>query len=191
MDDLLFRDRAFAAVFLTRDQLPDQLDPFQDQRLAQLDDPDGWFAAQGGVRFGIDTWQAAEMELPVWRVMDLRWLFRTPAEATAFHHTRFLADSESLPEIVDAPPVGLDSHAYLGVSHMLLPVGLSIVMGCYLFTGGPIRLKIFASEGRPGAGLAIGYLHDLARQAEARASELLSQVALGQEPTDSVTRSEP
>ncbi len=141
---------AYLATFLAAEDFPSGFKLMQDDRVRGPDPSDTAFARLGGLLSGLARWAPDDpVHAPINRVIDIRWLFPTAAAATSYHRATLQANAEGMPLVPGAPAAGADCHAFrwdLGRQAAQLFGGYEPAYTCmYLFTVGPVVVKLFAA----------------------------------------------
>ncbi len=161
-------NRLYEGLFLSPEELPGLA---QTQSTHGGPDPDDLcFEREGGRAGGFHVWSALK-EDQLRRIVDIRWLFPTPAAARRYHRIRFAANAEGLPLLPDRPSIGEGARLLGGTPPMAASLGLDAddsTMGIALFVIGPVVVKVFVS-GVPLADLSL-----VARRAERRVNAALA-----------------
>jgi hypothetical protein len=135
-------------LYLQPDDLPQGLRQVQDSRLHKPDLGDDAFDRLHGRRTGLCVWLGSDDELPIWRVVDIRFEFPSEAEAAAYHAERLVANSEGAEPVLGAPAVNPDGHAFGGTRAMQIgEFSVSMTAFCYVFRVGRIVGKVFVMQG--------------------------------------------
>lgn len=161
-------DRA-AAGYLEQDDLPG-MSLVQDSADAGPDPGDYAFAACDGLGSGLRAWMAPETG-PVWRLVDIRFVFPDAARASAYHAERLLANSELNPPVPDAPPVGEECRVFGGTRPVPM-AGIEMTTWFYVFRVGRVVVKLFVAQGPDSVQpLQVGHVEAIARRIVARLGE--------------------
>jgi hypothetical protein len=119
----------------------------QDSRLQGPDPDDGAFPKYGGILTGFAAWMASP-DAPVWRMVDIRTIFPTEWQASAWHAARLFDNAERQPEVKGAPLVGQECWVFGG--RMQLPIaGLTITIANYFYLFRVVRVvvKLYVAQG--------------------------------------------
>ncbi|MEU6098614.1 hypothetical protein [Streptomyces sp. NPDC047079] len=117
----------------------------QDSRLGEgLTEQTDDFARHGGVRFGMQVWMGDDTV--IWRLVDIRWLFKDPRGAAAFHREQVRVNSEGAPPVVGAPIVGKACMVFGGASPTPFAPDMIMTAYNYVFLVGPVLVKLFAAQ---------------------------------------------
>lgn len=105
------------------------------------------------------VWTRPEPDALVQRLVDIRWVFDTPEEATKYHLQHLKENSEGAPPLMmrKSKSFGTDLKAYLrdAKDPMLAKMGLDTNMYCFLFTHQRVLAKVFiAGSSKLGPGKA-------------------------------------
>jgi hypothetical protein len=131
-------------LYLAAEDLPG-LALVQDSRHQGPDPADYAFAACEGLHSGFQVW-LGEQTKPVWRLVDIRFVFADAERAAAYHAERLLANSEDNPPVADVPLVGEDCHVFGGTQHMG-GTDIEMTMYFYVFRVNTVVVKLFVAQG--------------------------------------------
>jgi hypothetical protein len=161
-------DRA-AAAYLEQDDLP-RMSLVQDCAGAGPDDGDYAFAACDGMASGFRVWMAPESD-PVWRLVDIRFVFPDAARASAYHTERLAVNSELNPPVPDAPGVGEECRVF-GGTRSIPTLGIDMTAYTYVFRVDRVLVKLFAAQG-PGSAesLRVQHVEAVGRRIAARLAD--------------------
>src|SRR5207302_832568 len=138
----------------------------QDSRTRGPDPGDIAFARFGGVGSGLARWQGLP-DGAIDRLIDIRWLFPTVEAARAYHRATLAANAEGCPTVSGAPAVGTDCVVAEGGStagammQAITGTAEAFVSFFYLFTAGPVVVKLYANQA-PHGELSLEAMHALA-----------------------------
>ena len=132
------------ALYLSAEDLP-EMQVAQDSRDAGPDPGDYAFAPCEGRHSGFQVWLADDTR-PVWRLVDIRFVFPDVERAAAYHAERLLANSEGNPPVAGAPVAGQDCHVFGGTQDIGL-VDRTMTMYFYVFRVGAVVVKLFVAQG--------------------------------------------
>jgi hypothetical protein len=140
----------YRALFLEQKAFGQAMRMTQDNRENGPDPGNRSFAKHRGIQAGFTVWMG-NSEKPIWRVVDIRFVFPTEGAASAFHLERLLENSEGQPPVTDAPKVGSECHVFGGESIAQAPGTIAITMTAfyYIFRVRNVVVKFFAAQG-PG-----------------------------------------
>jgi hypothetical protein len=117
----------------------------QDTRLQGPDPRDDWFAKYQGILTGFRVWMASDAV--IWRLVDIRTVFPTTWQASAWHAEALLYNSESMSPVDKAPAVGKECRVFGGAAPDLLGVGSKLTHFYYLFRVGRVVVKLYVAQG--------------------------------------------
>jgi hypothetical protein len=162
-------DQAYSQLFLEARELPPNLQLVQDSRTRGADPGDEWFRHCGGQRSGMVAWQSPVASV-IERVVDIRWVFPTEEMASTYHSQTVQVNSENMPYIQNAPPVGTDCYVFGG----RIDFGMAAVTSyIYLFRVRSVVVKFYVAQGE-GQSLSIETIASLAQNAFYRLSSFLA-----------------
>lgn len=136
--------RPYDNLYLQDGDLPPGMTMTQDSRGRGADPGDTAFRQHGGLDSGGTVWHGPQTA-PVFRLVDIRWVFPTAQAAMAYHRQTTGANSEGTAEVRGAPAVGTDCHVFGGLFEPLGP-GTGITSYFYLFTVGTVVVKLYAAD---------------------------------------------
>src|SRR5215813_4813477 len=110
-------------LFLQDEDLGLPMNLVQDSRLQGPDPADVWFPKYQGILTGMSIWLGSTSE-PVWRLVDIRTVFPTEWQASAWHAEAMAYNSEGMPQVDGAPPVGQECRVFGGTNPA--PLDLSV-----------------------------------------------------------------
>ena len=145
-------DRRYAALFLQDGDLPG-LRLIQDSRHPR-GGTDAEFAKQGGERAGFAVWMGAD-DRPLWRVVDVRWVFPTAEAAATYHQATLRKNAENLAPVRDVPTVGEEGRVFGGVNNLSAALGIQLVDYAYIFRVGRVVVKLYAAQGSKLTGVQL------------------------------------
>jgi hypothetical protein len=140
----------YLALFLEAGDLPPTLQRLQDRRLQGPDARDRWFARHQGILTGMAVWTAAPSET-IFRLVDIRTVFPTARQASAWHVDAMAYNAEHLPQVAGAPPVGTACRVFGGTQPNPLGLGPPLTAYLYLFCSGRVVVKLFTMQGTEAA----------------------------------------
>jgi hypothetical protein len=140
---------AYLSTYLNQSDVGPALRWVQDSRVRRADPLDDVFARLHGRRSGLSVW-LDEMDCTIWRMVDIRFLFDTAAEATAYHHERLQYNSEGKRPVRQFRSVGQECHVFGGTDKLPVPGGkeLSMTAYYYIFRVGRVVAKLFVAQGQ-------------------------------------------
>jgi hypothetical protein len=158
-------DPRYLAMYLDQDDLGPALNCVQDSRLYGPDPGDNSFERLHGRHAGLVVW-LGEPDQPVWRVVDIRFLFDSAAEAAAYHQERLTYNSEGADEVTDTPFVGEECHVFGGAKSMLIDDWtVTMTAYCYIFRVGNTVVKLFVAQGHDAQEpLTPAHVHPIAQK---------------------------
>jgi hypothetical protein len=137
-------DEAYASLFLDETDFGTSFRQIQNTR-RMGPDPDDWqFARFQGIACGMAIWQA-EDDKPIWRVNDIRLVFPTCWQASAYHAARLLPNSEGAALVNGAPEVGSECCVFGGTGDRL-GLGVQITNFYYVFRVGRVVVKLYIMQ---------------------------------------------
>jgi hypothetical protein len=139
------RGELFLPMFLDTHDLPNNVRMTQDTRsyLPLAPEDNAVFARHCGYHSGLALWEGG-FDQTIWRLVDIRWVFPTAAEARAFHKATTQANSEGQPRISDAPTVGTDCAVFGGTANLS---GTPLTHYYYLFYVQNVAVKLYVAQG--------------------------------------------
>lgn len=170
---------AYLATYLDQTDVGPTLRHVQDSRIQPADPDDDIFARLGGRRTGLSVW-LANFDQPVWRMVDIRFLFADANQAAEYHHERLTANSEGHPAVAQFSAVGQECHVFGGTDTVSAPGGANMPLTCYfyVFRVGRVVVKLFVAQGpQTGKQLTPDHLVPFAR----RIVEKIVAAGLGEE----------
>jgi hypothetical protein len=138
-------EQTYLALFLDESDLP-ELGKVQDSRAHGADPGDDAFPRHGGLFGGFQAWMAGYGAV-VWRVVDIRWVLPTPAEASAYHRERLRANSEGLAALSGSPLVGSQCVVYGGTQPTPIDPSITMTTFFYVFRVENVVVKLFLAQG--------------------------------------------
>lgn len=134
----------FEELFLTAKELPRKMRMEQDSRRSGPE-PDKAFIKYHGEHAGLVVWKGEHND-PIWRVVDIRWVFPSEAEAAAFYKATLKTNSENKPEIAIATTIEIpDFHVFGGTE--ILRGNLELTHYYYIFRVGRVVAKLYVAQG--------------------------------------------
>ncbi|WP_152609307.1 hypothetical protein [Kocuria rosea] len=159
-------DGDLRALYLRSDDLPG-MQLVQDSADSGPDSGDYAYSACNGLGTGLRVWLGATTD-PVWRLVDIRFVFPDADRAAAYHAERFVANSEGYPPVPDAPSIGEDCRVF-GGTNRLPGVDIEMTNYFYVLRVGAVVVKLFVAEGPEStASLEVGQVHAIAKLVVAR-----------------------
>jgi hypothetical protein len=146
----------------------------QDSRGRGADPGDTAFGQHGGLDSGGAVWHGPQIA-PIFRLVDIRWVFPSVEAATAYHRETLWANAEHTAPVPNAPVVGTDCHVFGGLFEPLGP-GTGLTSYFYLFTVGPVVVKLYAAD-FDGRSLRPELLTPIAQNIVRRISAALGQAS--------------
>jgi hypothetical protein len=142
----------YLSTFLDQTDVDPSLRWVQDSRIGRPDPDDEAFDRLHGSQSGLSVW-LSDVGSAIWRMVDIRFLFNTPAEAATYHRERLQANSEGKPPLSEFPAVGEDCHVFGGAESIATTGAVSICMTSYyyVFRVGRVVVKLFAAQGQESA----------------------------------------
>ena len=117
----------------------------QDSRQWWPDPDDGEFARNQGIVTGFAVWQGAT-DQPIWRSVDIRFVFPTCWQASSYNASRLLANSEGWPPVEAVPEVGDECFVFGGTGDRL-ELGVAMTNFYYVFRIGRVVVKLYMMQG--------------------------------------------
>lgn len=136
------KDDTYAKLYLEAGDLPPGMKRTQDSRTKGADEGDTEFKKLGGERSGLAVWMGAS-DQPVWRLVDIRWVFPDAEAAAVYHKARLRQNAENQPRVPGAAPVGQDGYVFGGSISMM---GMDIVNYLYLFRVDRVLIKLYVAQ---------------------------------------------
>ncbi len=138
-------EAAYLALFLTEAELPKGMRRVQDSRKKGADPQDSAYRKHGGQSAGMSIWMGRSDD-PVWRMVDIRWVFPSESAARAYHAEALSANSERQPRIPKAEHVGTECGVFGGtVTHEAAKVTMTHYF--YIFRVGRVVSKLYVAQG--------------------------------------------
>jgi hypothetical protein len=183
---------AYLKLFLDENDVPQGMNQSQDSRTRGADPNDREFVNCRGENSGLAVW-IAEETAPVWRLVDIRWVFSSERDADAYHRNTLHINCEGEPMVQDAPLVGIDCQVFGGTKsdyslYQLTGSATSISQFYYIFRVGRVVAKLYVAEGemawQSGVRLHAGMVKELADKIAWRINYVLQNpVAASEKPT--------
>jgi hypothetical protein len=149
-------------LYLDGDDLPG-MSLVQDSAGSGPDPGDYAFPACDGVSSGLRVWLAPQTE-PVWRLVDIRFVFPDAERAAIYHAERLIANSEQNPPVPEAPLTGEDCRVFGGTRQVPM-VGIDMTTYFYVFRVGRVVVKLFVAQGiESKKPLALEQVHAIAQR---------------------------
>lgn len=137
-------DEAYASLFLHDADFGASVRQIQNTR-RMGPDPDDWqFARCQGIGCGFAIWQTEDGK-PIWRVVDIRFVFPTRWQASGYHAARLLPNSEGWPPVNGAPEVGSECCVFGGTADRL-GLGVKMTNFYYVFRVGRVVVKLYIMQ---------------------------------------------
>jgi hypothetical protein len=112
------------------------------------DQGDDKYTELKGQRAGFKVWMHKDDSNPVWRVVDIRFVFPDADAAKKYLEGSLDSLSEGTPENADAPKVGDDCRVFGPVNPKLKEIlGVEMRAYTYVFRKGNVVVKLFVAEG--------------------------------------------
>lgn len=159
----------FLELFLEQKDFDGSLEMIQDSRDSGPDKGDISFSKHHGLFAGFSVWLGSDKE-PVWRVVDVRFVFPSESKASLYHKERLKANSEGHPKVKDAIEIGQQSSVFGGSAPNPFDPTMEMVVYYYIFQVLNVVVKLFIAQG-PNAGmngLEIKMAAAIARRIESR-----------------------
>ncbi len=138
---------AYLATYLDQADVGPSLRWVQDSRLGHPDPDDDAFVRLRGRCSGLSVWLAPPDE-PIWRMVDIRFLFDSASDAEAYHRERLHVNSEGKPPIPEARAVGEECHVFGGTDSLQFgSTTLSMTAFYYIFRVDQVVVKLFVAQG--------------------------------------------
>ena len=145
----------YLALFLTGRDFGGKLNMIQDSRLDGPSPTEIAFPTYQGIMSGFAVW-TGEADQLVWRVVDIRFVFPTAWQASAFHAAQLELNSEGNPLLPDAPPVGLECRVFYGT---IKTPQFQLRHFFYIFRIQQVVVKLYAAQGPEVVGDALNVNH--------------------------------
>jgi len=161
----------FLDLFLDADDFDEPMRCVQDTREQGPDPGDVAFPRSHGLYSGFAVWMGST-EHPVWRLVDIRWVFPDSDRARAYHVETLAHNSEGAPPVDGAPVVGRECHVFGGRQPTPIP-DVEMTTYYYLFRVLNVVVKLFVAQGPalPPATLQAAQVADIAVRIEKRIRE--------------------
>ncbi len=137
-------DETYLDLFVQTSDLPAGMTMPQDSRTRGADPGDAAFRQCGGTHAGLARW--ASDDGPINRLIDIRAVFPDARAATDYARAVLREQVENMPAIPDAPTAGENCVVVGGQFPDLLFGRAGHTSVCYLFTVGPVWVKLFAAD---------------------------------------------
>jgi hypothetical protein len=157
-------DPAYLSMYLDRADLP-ALKCVQDSRSSGSDPGDEPFSRLRGRQAGLAVW-LDKADKPIWRLVDIRFLFDDPADAAVYHRERLDYNSEGAEPVTNVPTVGEECAVFGGTrSTELAGQTVTLTAFSYIFRVANVVVKLFVAQG-PSAKepLTPGHLFPIAQR---------------------------
>jgi len=161
-------DEAYLDLFVQTSDLPAGMTMPQDSRTRGADPGDA-FRQCGGTHAGLARW--ASDDGPISRLIDIRAVFPDARAATDYARAVQHAQMENMPTIPDAPISG-ENCIVVGGRFPDPFGGAGHTSVCYLFTVGPVWVKLFAADYR-NARMDVPMVHAIAENIARRIATTL------------------
>ncbi len=135
---------AYLELFLDEQDFGGTLRRVQDTRLWNPDPSDIAFPRYQGILTGFAVWMGGTYQ-PLWRVVDIRSVFPTAWQASAYHAARLKANSEGALPVPDAPLIDQECRVFSRISEMF---GIQLNAFYYIFRVQRVVVKFFAMQGQ-------------------------------------------
>jgi hypothetical protein len=161
----------YLSLFLTEEDIGGKMYMEQDTRLQGPDTVEVAFPKYQGLFAGFACWMAG-VDQPVMRVVDIRWVFPTCWQASAFHAAQLDINSEGNPPLLDALPVGEECRVFYAKIKMPQFVLRHFF---YIFRLGRVVVKLYCAQGfeAPVNSLKIEQVAQIARRIEKRVRDII------------------
>ena len=135
------------ALYLDEGDLPPPMKLVQDSRDSKPDPDDDQFDPLGGIHTGFCAWVSDAFQ-PIWRLVDIRFVFSDPASASAYHRIQLPKNSEGQPPVSEVEMVGEECHVFGGTRQAELnDVQMAVTSYFYIYRVGSVVVKLFAAQG--------------------------------------------
>ncbi len=111
------------------------------------------YVRHGGQQAGMAIWMGPA-ETPVWRLVDIRWLFPSAADAAAYQRATLGLTSEGYAEIPGAPRVGSECRVF-GGTRFEPTLRRNFTQYFYVFRVGRAVVKLHVVQGPSVAGVKL------------------------------------
>lgn len=160
----------YRASYLVAEDFGGELKNTQDSRDMAAPADDKSYAAFGGQYGGLMVWTTDKLDAPLWRVVDIRWLFPSEDKAKGYLEAELEGQiSEGMPPNHNVAPVGEDCHVFGGsIANPLL--GGTITNYVYAFRVKNLVAKVYIAQGlnAPEGSLTALMVAPIAQKAVAR-----------------------
>lgn len=136
---------SYLRLFLEASDLPAGMERVQDSRTQGADPKDAAYKSHHGEASGMAAWMGAD-NAPIWRVVDIRWVFPTEAEAAAYIKETWRKHGEGQPEVRDAKSVGENCHVFGGTKRDEV-LNMNLTQFYYVFRTGRVVVKLYVAQG--------------------------------------------
>jgi hypothetical protein len=136
----------FRNIFLESGDFSEPMRMVQDTRDQGPDHGDTAFPKYHGLFAGFRVWVGSS-EQPVWRVVDVRWVFPSAEKAEAYHLERLKPNSEGHPPVPKAVTVGEQSYVFGGTRPNPLLHDMLMTAYYYIFRVHNVVVKLFVAQG--------------------------------------------
>lgn len=132
----------YLELFLDEQDFGGTLQRVQDTRLWSPDPDDRAFPKYQGILTGSAIWMG-RTDLPLWRVVDIRAVFPTAWQASAYHAARLEANSEGAIPVPDAPLIDQECQVFRRAAEM---AGIQLTAFYYIFRVKRVVVRLFAMQ---------------------------------------------
>jgi len=140
----------YLSLFLEAADFNPPMRRVQDTRLQGPDPKNVWFAKYQGILTGFAVWMGSP-DAVIWRLVDIRAVFPTAWQASAWHAEALRYNSESQPPVAKAPAVGQECCVFGGVAPDIFGAGIKLTHFFYLFRVGRVGVKLYTAQGMESA----------------------------------------
>lgn len=141
-------DDDYTALFLAAEDFPEGLAQAQDARSKGPDPGDKKFAELGGKRAGFAVWSATGQNVPMARIVDIRFVFPDEAAAQNYLEASLSSLSEGAPEAKDAPQIGEACYLFGPENERInKALGVNLRAYVYAFRQHNVVVKLFVAQG--------------------------------------------
>lgn len=116
----------------------------QDTRTKGADPRDTAYRTHRGVASGFAVWMANRSDVRVWRLVDIRWVFRSNADASAYYRATLRRNAEGNPRVAGAAPIGDECQVFGGTQKM---AGVAVTHYFYIFRVANVVVKLYVAQG--------------------------------------------
>lgn len=136
-------------IFLNSKEMPNSMRMVQDSKLNGPDPDDRLFTRNHGIFAGFQVWMGRS-DSPLWRIVDIRWVFPDEKKAKDYFQKRLGANCEGWPIMKTVHPFGKDSVICGGeqvINKNQTTNPLLLVNYMYVFQVENVIAKIYAAQG--------------------------------------------